>query len=105
MVGTPHTARCYETVLDAIGRTPLIRLKRFAENAPCKVFGKVEFFNPGGSVKDRVALAMVTKAEAEGRIKPGYRRSSRQPRATPVSAWRWSPPSAAIAASLSCPTR
>jgi cystathionine beta-synthase len=62
---------CHETILTAIGRTPLVRLKRFAQHVSCQVFGKVEFVNPGGSVKDRVALAMVTKAEAEGRIKPG----------------------------------
>lgn len=60
-----------ENVLDAIGRTPLVRLNRVAEGLPCPVYGKVEFFNPGASVKDRVARAMIEAAEREGRIKPG----------------------------------
>jgi cystathionine beta-synthase len=66
----PATNR-YDTVLHAIGHTPLVRLRRFSQQVSCQVYGKVEFFNPGGSVKDRIGRAMIDKAEAEGRIKPG----------------------------------
>jgi cystathionine beta-synthase len=64
-------AATYETVLETIGHTPMIRLRKVAEGLPCKVYGKVEFFNPGGSIKDRVAKAMIEKAEREGILKPG----------------------------------
>ncbi len=58
-------------VLEAIGRTPLVRLNRIAAGLPCPVYGKVEFFNPAGSTKDRIALAMIERAEADGVLKPG----------------------------------
>jgi cystathionine beta-synthase len=58
-------------VLDAIGRTPLVRLRRVAADLPCPLYGKVEFFNPGGSVKDRVGRAVIERAEAEGLLVPG----------------------------------
>ena len=61
----------YDSVLDTIGRTPLIRFGRVANGLPCPVYGKVEFFNPGQSIKDRIARAMIEKAEREGQIKPG----------------------------------
>lgn len=61
----------FETVLDAIGRTPLIRLNRVTEGLPCPIYAKVEFFNPGQSIKDRIARAMIEKAERDGFIKPG----------------------------------
>lgn len=61
----------YENVLDAIGRTPLIRLNRVAAGLPCPIYAKVEFFNPGQSIKDRIGRAMIEKAESEGAIKPG----------------------------------
>jgi len=53
----------YEGLTELIGRTPLVRLKRVAAGLPAEVAVKVEFFNPGGSVKDRVALAMISEAE------------------------------------------
>ncbi|MBK8914988.1 MAG: cystathionine beta-synthase [Phycisphaerales bacterium] len=59
------------SVLETIGRTPLIRLSRVAAGLPCPVYGKVEFFNPGASIKDRIAKAMIEKAEREGILKPG----------------------------------
>ncbi|MDA7977893.1 MAG: cystathionine beta-synthase [Pirellulales bacterium] len=65
MIGT------YESVLETIGHTPLIRLNGVAEGLPCPVYGKVEFYNPGASIKDRVGRAMIEKAEREGQIKPG----------------------------------
>jgi cystathionine beta-synthase len=59
------------SVLDLIGRTPLVRLDRIAGRLPCAVYGKCEHLNPGGSVKDRIALAIVNDAEARGLLKPG----------------------------------
>ncbi len=60
-----------ETVLDLIGHTPLVRLNRVVPDGAAEVLGKFEVFNPGGSVKDRIAAAMVTAAEAGGLIRPG----------------------------------
>ncbi|HEV7986184.1 MAG TPA: pyridoxal-phosphate dependent enzyme, partial [Steroidobacteraceae bacterium] len=57
--------------VDAIGRTPLIRLRRASEETGCEVYGKAEFMNPGGSVKDRAARAIVLDAERRGILKPG----------------------------------
>ncbi|MGE0047217.1 MAG: cysteine synthase A [Hyphomonadaceae bacterium] len=59
------------SVLDSIGNTPLIRLKRASEETGCEIYGKAEFLNPGQSVKDRAALAIVKDAEAKGALKPG----------------------------------
>jgi cystathionine beta-synthase len=61
----------YNSVLETIGNTPLIRLQRIGRKLPCNLYAKCEFFNPGGSVKDRIGIRMIEKAEAEGRIKPG----------------------------------
>jgi cystathionine beta-synthase len=61
----------FENVIDLIGRTPLVRLGVTAEHVPATVLAKVEYFNPGGSVKDRIAVRMVEEAEAAGRIGPG----------------------------------
>lgn len=59
------------TVLDAIGDTPLIRLRGPSEETGCEILGKAEFMNPGGSVKDRAALGIVRDAEARGLLEPG----------------------------------
>ncbi len=61
----------FENVLEAIGDTPLIRVHRIAGGLTAAVYAKIEFVNPGGSVKDRIALAMVEAAEKEGLLKPG----------------------------------
>ncbi|KAK4548361.1 hypothetical protein LTR36_010231 [Oleoguttula mirabilis] len=63
-----------ESILQNIGNTPLVRLTRIPETAgiQCKIYAKCEFFNAGGSVKDRIALRMVEAAEKEGRITPGH---------------------------------
>ncbi len=61
----------YDTILEAIGRTPLIRLRRVAHGIRTPVYGKAEHLNPGSSVKDRIGLAMIEAAEREGRLKPG----------------------------------
>lgn len=57
--------------LDAVGNTPLIRLRRASEETGCEIFGKAEFLNPGSSVKDRAALAIVRDAEEQGLLRPG----------------------------------
>ncbi len=57
--------------LGSIGNTPLIRLKRASEATGCEILGKAEFLNPGGSVKDRAALAIIEDAEARGQLRPG----------------------------------
>ena len=61
----------YETVLDTIGWTPLIRLGRIGAGLRTPIYGKAEYANPGGSVKDRIGLAMIEAAEARGELKPG----------------------------------
>ena len=65
--------RIYESILDTIGNTPLIRVRRFAEEdgVVADLLLKLEFFNPLGSVKDRIALGMIIDMENEGRIEPG----------------------------------
>jgi cystathionine beta-synthase len=60
-----------ETILQSIGRTPLIRLRRLGEGLPASVYVKAELLNPGGSVKDRVGLAMIAEAERRGWLRPG----------------------------------
>ena len=67
----PRNARALDSVLETIGWTPLIRLNRVTDGARTPVFAKAEFFNPGGSVKDRIGLAMIEAAERDGRLKPG----------------------------------
>ncbi len=60
-----------DSVLDLIGETPVVRLRRLSPEGGATVWGKCEHLNPGGSVKDRICLAMIEAAEAEGRLKPG----------------------------------
>lgn len=62
------------TVLNHIGNTPLIRLNKIPSQygVKCQVLAKCEFFNPGGSVKDRIALRMIEDAEEKGKIEPGW---------------------------------
>jgi cysteine synthase A len=60
-----------ERSLDLIGNTPLVLLEGPSAEAGCEIWGKCEFLNPGGSVKDRAALAIVRDAEASGELKPG----------------------------------
>lgn len=61
----------YDDVLQTIGWTPLIRLNRVTHGIATPVYGKAEFFNPGGSVKDRIGLPIIERAEREGKLKPG----------------------------------
>ena len=66
-------AKIYEKLTELVGRTPLVDLQRLAakKNAQAQVVAKVEYFNPGGSVKDRIALNMIEDAEKKGILKPG----------------------------------
>ncbi|MEN0060494.1 MAG: cystathionine beta-synthase [Myxococcota bacterium] len=60
-----------DSVLDAVGQTPMVQLSRIARDLPCELFGKLEFMNPGGSIKDRIGVRMLVEAERRGDIKPG----------------------------------
>ena len=66
-----RNARPYQNVLETIGWTPLIRLNRVQDGARTPIYAKAEIFNPGGSVKDRIGIAMIEAAEREGRLKKG----------------------------------
>ncbi|MEC7950465.1 MAG: pyridoxal-phosphate dependent enzyme, partial [Bacteroidota bacterium] len=61
----------HDNILGTIGNTPMVRLNAIAEEFPCPIWAKVEYFNPGHSVKDRMALSMIEAAEASGKLKPG----------------------------------
>lgn len=61
----------YSSVEEIIGKTPILELKKFGEGAAARIFAKLEYMNPAGSVKDRVALSMLDAAEKSGKIKPG----------------------------------
>src|SRR6185295_10155690 len=63
--------RIYENVIEAIGHTPLIRLRKASELTGANIYGKAEFLNPGQSVKDRAALGMIRDAEKSGKLRPG----------------------------------
>src|SRR5207247_5527907 len=64
-------AREYSTVLDLVGQTPLARLQRIVPEDAATVVAKLEYMNPGGSVKDRIGIKLIEKAEREGRLRPG----------------------------------
>ena len=64
-------AREYPTVLDLVGDTPLVRLQRLVPEGAGTVVAKLEYLNPGGSVKDRIGITMIEAAEREGKLKPG----------------------------------
>jgi cysteine synthase A len=72
-VTSEFRGRVYDSIIDTIGATPLVRLRRLAEAAGVKadILGKCEFFNPLGSVKDRIGVSMIAAAEAAGRLRPG----------------------------------
>ena len=72
-MGDKNMASVYNNVTELIGGTPLLQANKFAKanDLPANLFVKLEYFNPAGSVKDRIALAMITKAEKEGKLKEG----------------------------------
>jgi cysteine synthase len=61
----------HKDITELIGKTPLVRLNRLSKSGSATIYGKVEFFNPGGSVKDRICLNMINEAERQGTLKPG----------------------------------
>ena len=75
-------------LVDRIGNTPVVELSRLSPNPRVRIFAKLEAFNPGGSVKDRIARAMIESAECDGRLAPAATASSwSPPAATPASGW------------------
>jgi cystathionine beta-synthase len=69
---TPSSSlRVYDNIKGAVGNTPLVRLSRIGHDLPCALYAKLEFLNPGGSVKDRVGAFIVEQAEARGELRPG----------------------------------
>ena len=62
----------YNNILDLIGNTPILKLNKLTEGFQCTVLAKLEFLNPGGSIKDRIGISMIEAAETQGNIKPGY---------------------------------
>ncbi|MEW5938429.1 MAG: pyridoxal-phosphate dependent enzyme [Chloroflexota bacterium] len=73
MTGLPESkdTRVFNNILGAIGNTPLVKLGRIAHDLPCPLYAKLEFMNPGGSVKDRVGANIIEQAEKRGELKPG----------------------------------
>ena len=63
--------RQYPTILELVGHTPIVRLDRLGRDVPGELLAKLEYLNPGGSVKDRIGLAMIEAAEKDGRLRPG----------------------------------
>ena len=84
---TGRQADIKDSILDTVGDTPLVRLSRIGANVQPQIVAKLESFNPGGSIKDRVALRLVEAAERDGRCAPAGRSSSRPP-ATRAPDWR-----------------
>ena len=67
----PPPMEVADSLLDLVGNTPMVRLRRVGAELSCDLIAKVEMLNPGGSVKDRPAIAMIDAAEREGLLKPG----------------------------------
>jgi len=89
--------REYPTVLELVGHTPIVRLDRLGRDVPGELLAKLEYLNPGGSVKDRIGLAMIEAAEKDGLLRPGG--TIVEPTSGNTLLF------AATAASSSCPTR
>src|ERR1700743_1935477 len=71
MATTPATSVIKDSILDTLGNTPLVLLSRIGAGLTPQLVAKVEYFNPGGSIKDRVAVALIEAAERDGKLKPG----------------------------------
>jgi cysteine synthase A len=67
------TPKAVDSILDIIGNTPMVKLQKLAPKSGADIFTKLEYLNPSGSYKDRIALEMIRSAEAEGKLKPGYK--------------------------------
>ena len=61
----------YPNILSTIGHTPVVKINRLGSGLDCELYAKCEFFNPGGSIKDRIGYEMVMRAQEAGQIKPG----------------------------------
>ena len=70
-MATPTGSEIHDSVLGLIGETPLVRLSRLEPELRTPLIAKIEYLNPGGSIKDRPALAMIEAAEREGLLRPG----------------------------------
>src|SRR5258705_4564481 len=70
-VGFRRMPSAYPTIIDLVGNTPIVRLDRISQDVPGTILAKLEFMNPGGSVKDRIGLPMIEAAEREGKLRPG----------------------------------
>ena len=68
---TPAEPRIYDNVLQVIGNTPLVRLSHLTRGLRCQIVAKIEYLNPGGSVKDRIGQIIIEDAERKGLLKPG----------------------------------
>src|ERR1700741_3040772 len=68
---TSHEIMWKKNILETIGNTPLVQMHRLVEKIPATVLAKIETFNPGNSIKDRMAIKMIEDAEKDGRLKPG----------------------------------
>jgi cystathionine beta-synthase len=66
-----ESLRVYDDIIGTIGKTPLVRLSKLGADLPCPLYAKIEFFNPGGSVKDRIGMNIIDDAERSGKLKPG----------------------------------
>src|SRR5690606_21707529 len=69
--GEQTEQRIHDTILGTMGNTPLVRLNRVSRGVRAQMIAKVEYFNPGSSVKDRIGITIIEAAEREGRLKPG----------------------------------
>ena len=83
--------KLYNSVTELIGQTPIVKLNRVVPAGAADVYVKLEFFNPAGSVKDRIALAMMNKLKKLANCNPAARLSN-QRLGIPGSAWPWSQP-------------
>ena len=63
--------RVAESITELVGETPMLHLRRLVPSSSSDVFAKLEYLNPGGSVKDRAAIGMISRAEREGKLRPG----------------------------------
>jgi threonine dehydratase len=81
--------RIYNNIVETVGRTPLVKLNKVTAGLPATILLKCEFFNPLGSIKDRIGMAMIEDAEKRGVLKRTPSSSS-PPAATPASRWRLS---------------
>ena len=73
MSGLPESKekRVFNNILGAMGATPLVKLERLGKDLPAPLYAKLEFMNPGGSIKDRVGANIIEQAEKRGELKPG----------------------------------